>query len=157
MMKRQPKAITPEKALIRLEELCARAEHCTYELAQKLRAWGIVQEDSEVIIHSLQRRRFVDDSRFAASFVRDRYRYGRYGRVKIRLLLRAKRIDSDTIDEALTEIDDDEYLEILKGVVRSKIHGLDMSVYENRTKVYRHALSRGYEAALVSQVIKGLL
>ena len=152
MMKRQPKALTPEKALIRLEELCARAEHCTYELAQKLRTWGIGQEDSEVIIHSLQRRRFVDDSRFAASFVRDRY-----GRVKIRLLLRAKRIDSDTIDEALAEIDDDEYLEILKGVVRSKMRGLDMSVYEDRAKVYRHALSRGYEAALVSQVIKGLL
>ena len=71
--------------------------------------------------------------------------------------MRAKHIDSDTIDEALTEIDDDEYLEILKGVVRSKMRGLDMSVYENRTKVYRHALSRGYEAALVSRVIKGLL
>lgn len=157
MMKYQRKAVTPEKALIRLEELCARAEHCTYELSQKLRGWGIGQEDSEVIIHSLQRRRFVDDKRFAASFVRDRYRYGRYGRVKIRLLLRAKHIDADTIEEALDEIDDDEYLEILKGLIKSKMRGLDMSVYEDRTKVYRHALSRGYEAALVSRVIKGLL
>ena len=53
----QRKPLAPEKALIRLEELCARSEHCTYELEQKLRTWGIVKDDAEAIIYSLQRRR----------------------------------------------------------------------------------------------------
>lgn len=115
----QRKPLAPEKALIRLEELCARSEHCTYELEQKLRNWGIVKDDAEAIIYSLQRRRFVDDARFAASFVRDRYRYGRYGRIRIRMLLRTKRIDSDVIEEALEEIDDDEYAAILAKLIEA--------------------------------------
>ncbi len=150
----QRKPLAPEKALIRLEELCARSEHCTYELEQKLRTWGIVKDDAEAIIYSLQRRRFVDDARFAASFVRDRYRYGRYGRIRIRMLLRTKRIDSDVIEEALEEIDDDEYATILAKLIEAKRRSVkEPESYEGRSKIYRYALSRGYEPALVSKAM----
>lgn len=154
-MRYQRKELAPEKALIRLEALCARAEHCSYELEQKLRAWGVGEEDAEAIIYSLERRRFVDNERFAASFVRDRYRYGRCGRVRIRLLLRAKRIDSDTIERALEEIDEEEYLAILKAVIKAKTRSVaEPETYEGRSKIYRYALSRGYEPALISKVMK---
>ena len=154
-MRYQRKVIAPEKALIRLEELCARAEHCRYELEQKLRAWGVGEEDADVILHSLERRRFVDDERFAASFVRDRYRYGRCGRVRIRMLLRAKRIDADTIQKALEEIDEEEYITILKAVIKAKTRSVaEPDTYEGRSKIYRYALSRGYEPALISKYIK---
>lgn len=150
----QRKTLAPEKALIRLEELCARSEHCTYELEQKLRNWGIASDDAEAIIHSLKRRRFVDDARFAASFVRDRYRYGRYGRIRIRMLLRTKRIDEDVIEEALEEIDDDEYVAILAKLIETKRRSVkEPESYEGRSKIYRYALSRGYESALVSKAM----
>lgn len=154
-MRYQRKELAPEKALIRLEELCARAEHCSYELEQKLRAWGVGEDDAEAIIHSLERRRFVDNERFAASFVRDRYRYGRCGRVRIRMLLRAKHIDSDTIEQALEEIDEEEYVTILKAVIKAKTRSVvEPETYEGRSKIYRYALSRGYEPALISKVMK---
>lgn len=151
------KNITPDKALIRLEELCARAEHCSYEILRKLRDWGISTEDSSTILRSLQTRRFVDDSRFATSFVRDRYRYARWGRIKIRLQLRAKHIDPDVIEEALAEIDEDEYLAILSTLVKAKARTLaDPTAYESRTRIFRFALNRGFELSLISLCVSKL-
>ena len=52
MMQRR-KPISKENATVRLESLCARAEHCTYELMTKLRGWGITGEVAEDIINGL--------------------------------------------------------------------------------------------------------
>lgn len=156
-MKLRRTAVTPEKALIRLEELCARAEHCTYELRQKLRNWSIMPDDAEEIIASLQKRRFVDDARFAVSFVRDRYRYAKWGRVKIRIQLRAKHIDPDVIEDALVEINEHEYLDILRALIKAKARTLpDITSYESRTKLFRFALNRGFESNLISHCLSNM-
>lgn len=137
--------------------MCAKAEHCTYEMEQKLRSWGIATDDAEVIIHSLTRRRFVDDVRYAHAFVRDRYRYGHYGRAKIRMLLQAKRIDAQVIAEALEDIEQTEYESILNRLLAAKAKAVgDLNVYENRNKLYRYGLSRGFESAMVAGVVKAL-
>lgn len=156
-MRIRQKTITPDKALIRLEELCARAEHCSSEILQKLRNWGISSADADAILESLKSRRFVDDTRFAVSFVRDRYRYARWGRVKIRLQLRAKHIDPDVIEDALAEIDEPEYLAILETLVKAKARTIeDPKSYESRTKLFRFALNRGFETSLISRCINKL-
>ena len=105
---RAKKALKPEVALMRLEALCARSEQCEGEIRRKLRLWQIGEEDADTIVRSLRRRRFVDDSRYAGAFVRDKYRFARWGRRKIELALRQKRVDADIIAEALEEIDEDE-------------------------------------------------
>ena len=151
------KPLSPEKALVRLEELCARAEHCTYELAQKLKLWGVAGDDAEAIIYSLRRRRFVDDGRFAVSFVRDRYRYSKWGRIKIRQHLQAKRVAPDLIEDAFEEIDEEEYMAILQGIVKAKACSMpEVSSYEARTKIYRFAFARGFEPALISRCMKDM-
>lgn len=145
------KIITPDKALIRLEELCARAEHCSYEIMRKLRDWGISSGDADAILMSLRERRFVDDSRFASSFVRDRYRYARWGRIKIRMQLRAKHIAAEIIEEAIAGIDEDEYRAILTALVKAKARTfVDPTAYESRTKIFRFALNRGFESSEIS-------
>ena len=95
------KQLSPEKALMRLEELCARAEHSSGELRRKLYGWRISGTDADDIIESLRRRRFVDDERFARAFVRDKYRFNHWGRLRIRIELRAKGVDGDVIGLAI--------------------------------------------------------
>lgn len=151
-MQRRP--ITPENATVRLESLCARAEHCTYELSTKLRGWGITGDTAEKIINHLIDNRFVDDLRFAQSFVRDHYRFSGYGRRKIALALIAKRIPRDIIDSAMEEIDEEVYFENLCHIVGRKASSLDMSSYDDRNKVYRYAIGRGYESQLIVNAIK---
>lgn len=147
----------PEAALIRLEEACARAEQCTGELRQKLRAWQLAPSDADRIIESLTKRRFVDDRRYAAAFTADKYHFLRWGRRKIELALRQKHIDADIIADALATIDEDEYMANLRYILVHKLPSATAATpYETRMRLYRFAMSRGFEPSLVSTVIRDL-
>lgn len=87
--------ISPDKALERLEALCAKSERCTEEVRRKLYAWRIGPEDIDSIISSLKERRYIDDERFAHAYVRDKWLFSHWGRRKILMGLAAKRIPSD--------------------------------------------------------------
>lgn len=150
------KPTTAAQALERLEELCARAEHCQSEMRDKLRTWGIPSSDAEKVMESLKRHKFVDDARYARAYVHDKFAYSKWGRRKIAQGLMAKRIDREVISEALAEIDADDYSEALIGLLRSKLR-VDSTLldsYEGRTRLYRFALQRGFESPVISAALK---
>lgn len=150
-----PKIIPPEKALIRCEELCARAERCEHELREKMRTWRIDSRDIDAIINSLTTRRFLDDSRFARAFVRDKYRFARWGRRKIVMALKQKHIDSGVIEEALEEINQEEYTSILRSLLKAKAAHMERPLsYDDRMKLLRFAVARGFETQLVSSLLR---
>lgn len=152
---KRKKTITPQDALMRLETLCAQSEQCTYDLRQKLYRWGISSPDSDKIIKQLIRTRFVDDARFAVAYCRDKYRFNRWGRIKIVYGLRSKHIQSCDITSAIETIDAEEYEEILVSVIKSKASMTkDVDTYEGRTRLFRSVASRGYEPSLIAQIIK---
>lgn len=155
MRKSPAKKVTVEDATARLELLCARSEHCRYELQEKLRRWEIAPEDSEKILSSLEERRFFCDSRFAAAFVRDKMLYNRWGRMKIVMALRAKRIDSSDIEDAFAEVEQPDYERVARDFLTAKARSVKEGfTYEGRTKLYRAGLSRGFESSLVSSIVK---
>jgi|InofroStandDraft_1065614.scaffolds.fasta_scaffold01034_32 regulatory protein len=152
---RPKKKLTEEMALQRLESLCAGGEHCRHELSEKLRKWGMFPDESERILDSLERRRFFDDSRFASAFVRDKLLYNKWGRMKIVMALKAKRVDTTLIDEAFDEIDNDDYREIVRDFLSARARTIKAGfTYEGRTKLYRAGLSRGFESSIVSGLVK---
>lgn len=156
-MFKQRRTITPEKAVERLESLCARSEQASGELRRKLRQWGISESKADEIIDSLIDRRFVDDERFAGAFVRDKIRFARWGRRKIRQALYQKGIASEIISKVLAEIDEDEYESVLAAILSAKARTTyDIATYEGRTQLYRHGLSRGFEPDLVARHLRSL-
>lgn len=155
MMRTTP--LSPEKALVRLEAACAKAERCSGELRDKLRMWGIAPTDADDIMESLRKRRFYDDARFASAFVRDKYRFSRWGRRKIAYALAVKRIPRAVVDEALAEIDEEEYVNILEALIRVKRASLppgEASTPEGRARIFRFLASRGFESELISRCMK---
>ncbi|MBO5780255.1 MAG: RecX family transcriptional regulator [Muribaculaceae bacterium] len=153
----QRKPLTTENALIRLESLCARSERCTFELETKLRTWGITGSEAEKIIDSLIDNRFVDNSRFARAFANDKVMFAGHGRLKIRMALISKRIERSIIDEALNEIDEEAYREKLRDILTAKARQItDVDTFEGRTKLFRFGASRGFEPALVSEMVKAM-
>ncbi len=152
---RQVKIIDRDEALVRLESLCVRSEQCSGEILTKLARWRIPMDVAREILDSLVDRRFVDDRRYAGAYVRDKYRFSRWGRRKIRMSLSAKRIDRDVVEAALEEIDDSSYRDVLVGLLKAKARLIaEGNTFEGRTKLFRFAASRGFESDLISQVIR---
>lgn len=151
---REPRPISSENALMRLAALCAASEQCSHDLREKMRRWLLPDEEAEKVLARLVADRYVDDGRFARAYVRDKYRFARWGRSKIIMGLRAKRISRSDIDEALGEIDLDEYEANLLALLRAKVRTGRLSrEWADRAKLYRFAASRGYESSLISRLI----
>ncbi len=157
MMQKNKKPLSPDAARVRAEELCARAEHSSGEILDKLMRWGIAPSEARRIVDAMISTRFIDDARFARAFVNDKILFARWGKRKIALALYQKRVPRDIIDEALQEVDPDQYLAALQAVLAAKRRTIaDPDTYEGRTKLFRHALSRGFESDLTARTIKEL-
>ncbi len=147
--------ITPANALARLQELCARSEQCSHEILARLHGWGIDGSVAARILALLRRDRYVSDRRYASAFVRDKVVFNRWGRIRIKLALIRKHLDSDIISEALDGIDPDEYRTALIEVLSAKARTLpEIHSYESRSRLLRHAASRGFETGIIIELIK---
>lgn len=154
---RENKTVTYEKAFERAANICGKAEHCSSEMLDKLRGWGVTTDAAKKIIDKLRDLRYIDDRRFAIAYASDKMRFSYWGKRKIAYMLTCKRIPSDIITDALGEIADDEYIEIIKKSLKQKSAGLDLPLsLKDKNTLYRFAVSRGYEGQIAVKVIKEL-
>lgn len=156
---RPRKILTPAEALARAAALCDKCEQCSPDIIRKLAAWGIPASDTAKIIDRLRQTRYLDDMRFARAYAHDKMAYSGWGRNKILQGLWAKRLGREYIEASCDELDEEEYNDIARRVIRSKVRSLPegLSTYENRMKVMRFGVQRGFEARLVSQIINRLV
>ncbi|KAB2866663.1 MAG: RecX family transcriptional regulator [Bacteroidales bacterium] len=150
------KHIDKEKALSRLQYLCARSEKCTGDLRQKMIQWKMETTDIAWVINSLTSDKFVDDARYAAMFVRDKSRISKWGRVKIATALRAKGVAVDIINDALTQIDPStDKAQLIELIARKAKQTKSKSVYDLKNKLIRFGVSRGFDMGVVIDVVNG--
>ena len=57
--------LTYEEALRKLGNLCARGEHCTGEVDEKMKKWGLSEADRQRVVSYLVAHQYIDDERFA--------------------------------------------------------------------------------------------
>ena len=132
----------------------SKCEHCESEVREKLLAWGGTNEESNEIIAYLIEERYIDNQRYANSYVKDKFRFNHWGKYKIEIMLRSKDIDSNIIEEALTQIDEEEYIEKLQQILHDKLRSIKYSSeYEKKGKLFKFAQSRGFESSAISKVI----
>lgn len=149
------KECSAEEARIKAEAYCSVSEHCRSDVLRKLQLWGAPEEDWEDILLHLEKERYVDDGRYAVAFVRDKYRFNQWGRVKITQALRMKQVSSACIAEAMGEIDEEEYLSILTNLLKRKQRSVKAaSDYERNGKLIRFAVGHGYEMGEILQCLK---
>lgn len=135
----------------------SRCEHCESEVREKLLAWGASNEESEEIIAYLIEERYVDNQRYANSYTKDKFRFNHWGKYKISMMLRSKDIGNEIIEEALEQIDEEEYLEKLQQILKDKLRSLKYSSeYEKKGKLFKFAQSRGFESSAISKVIDSI-
>ena len=146
--------MTYEMVLQRLTALCASAEHCEYEMTEKMRKWEVEESERERIIKYLRKAKFVDDERYARALVKDKIKYNKWGRRKVEQVLWAKHIAEDIRQRVLDEVDDSEYKSVLADLLKSKRRSVKASNdYELNMKLIKFALSRGFDYGIVKQCI----
>jgi len=144
-----------EEALQRAMSLCSRSEKCRKDILDRLEGWGIPgREDKEYVIEELVRQGFIDENRYARAYTIEKHRFNHWGFTKIRVMLRSKGIDQETIDLAFNEIDPEEYRRVLfDELTRKKSSVKASNLYDLKGKMMRYALSKGFETDLVYRVI----
>lgn len=146
--------MTYEMALQRLTALCASAEHCEYEMTEKMRKWEVDEVDRERIMDYLRKAKFVDDERYARAFVKDKIKYNKWGRMKVEQGLWAKHIAEDIRRKVLDEVDDSEYKSVLMDLLKVKRRGIKAdSDYQMNMKLMKFAMSRGFDYSIIRQCI----
>ncbi|MBQ5642781.1 MAG: RecX family transcriptional regulator [Bacteroidaceae bacterium] len=154
MAKSASPTLTFEQGLQRAAALCCASEHCIADISEKLFRWGVAKSDSERIIDTLLDEKYIDESRYALAYTRDKVRFSHWGRVKIRAMLRMQHISDNDISHAFDGIDEEEYLDILKGVIEGKRRTMGESEsYASRAKLIRFALQRGFEMHEITKFI----
>ena len=147
-----------EIAMKRAASFCAESERNVAEVERKLRKWGVDDDDIDSIIDRLKSDDFLNEERYCRAYINDRFKLNHWGKVKIRYELGKRDVDRQYIDAALADIDDDEYIEVLKEVVEAKRRTLkDTDTYSASAKILRYALTRGFESDIVSKVIKDFI
>ena len=136
--------------------LCSRREYCCKEIFDKAVSWGCSPAEANELIDYLVERKFLDDSRYAEAFVRDKLRFNKWGRVKIAYMLRVKSIDNNTITDVFSRIDEAEYNEVLNDELQKKYRTLRGNIFEIKGKLFRFAAGRGFEAEIINEAISQL-
>lgn len=144
--------MTEKQALSKLMALCARGEHSSGEMLQKMRLWGIDEEAQARIMARLVGEKFVDDERFTRAFVNDKIKYNQWGRRKIEQALWAKGIDSDVQRRVLDEIDENLYLDALRPLLKSKSCSISArNEFDRQMKLVRFAMGRGFSMEQINR------
>ena len=144
--------MTADEILYKLTARCSVSEQCLSDIETKLSKYDLPEEEKTRILRHLVEEKYIDDGRYAEAFVRDKYRFNKWGRIKIAQGLRMKGIDNDTISTAMEVIDETEYLNILRDLIKTKrrsTHG--KNDYEINGKLARFATGRGFEYSAIRQ------
>lgn len=152
----------PENALFKTAlnkamALCSRREFCSSDIRSKLQTWGIGDIDNEKIIDLLIKENFINEDRYAKAFVKDKFNYNKWGKIKITSHLKVKNIQSDIIRTALDSIDNELYLKVLKELMANhKRFVKAKNQYDLKAKMLRYGLSKGFESHLLYDILNDI-
>lgn len=157
MPKKPAQPLTPDQVLDKMAKYCAYQERCVKDVKDKLKTFDLPQAEKDKILDYLLDNRFVNDERFAKSFVRGKVNQSGWGLNKIRYHLMQKGIAKELIDEALGQTDEEVYRQRLIDILRTKAKTVKAeNDFEKKRKLAAYAMQKGFEGSLVWEVLKEL-
>ncbi len=141
--------------LIKAQNICSKKEMCIFDISKKLQNWQATEIEKEDIIQSLIDDKFIDEQRYANAFTNDKFKFNKWGKIKISFQLKQRQISSKYIQESLCQLNYNEYIITLKKVLKNKL--IELENKENKKeKLVRFAQSKGYSLDDIFKVFKTL-
>ncbi|PHI18093.1 RecX family transcriptional regulator [Lewinellaceae bacterium SD302] len=140
-----------ERAREILQAFCAYQDRCHQEARERLYELGVYGERAEQIIVDLIQERYLNEERFARSYARGKFKMKKWGWQRIRIELKRKKITDYCLKKARTEIDDDEYWQVLCNELerRDRLEKKATHPYLRRRKLADYLFKRGFESNLI--------
>ena len=149
------KEYSENEALNKAAAYCTQCERCISEVKAKLDTWGITKCQQIRIIEKLIAEKFIDEQRYATAFVNDKLRFNHWGRIKIIAKLKEKKITQELINNALSQIDEEKYCNILCTIINNKRKEIgNTEEYQAKQKILRFATGRGFEMPIILKLLK---
>ena len=145
--------LTNDVILKKVLRYCAYQDRCTQEVRNKLATFDMPDSEKGKILKLLVDEGYLDDERYASTFVRSKIHLKKWGVNKIRMSLKMKGISDEIISNALSEIDPEIYREELIKVLKSKKIS-ETDPYKRRAKLAQYAMQKGYEPSLVWETLR---
>lgn len=140
-------------AVDKLRNLCSRQEKCPTDIITLLKRWEIPTDQHNGVIETLKKEQFIDETRYASAFIKDKIRFDHWGLIKIRILLLQKGIGKGITDDLIREVDQAEYRKMIGNELSKKRKTLKGSRYEIWAKLARYGASRGYEMEYMQEFL----
>jgi regulatory protein len=158
LRKKPEKKLTPFEAEEKIKNWCAYQERYPLETRRKLYEYGLDKETVEQIMTRLIEENFLNEERFAAAFARGKFRIKKWGKQKIKAELRIRKISEYSLNKALKQIDEGDYMRVLQEVIEKKEkESREKNPLKKRFKLLAYAISKGFEKDLADEVLKEMM
>ena len=152
------KGYTVQEATKKIESYCAYQDRCHKEVVSKLKEMGMIPLAIDTIVGQLIEDRFLNEERFAKSFVRGKFRIKKWGKNRIVNELKLRNISKYNITSALKEIDPNEYVQTLDTLSRKRLLQIsETDIQKRKKKMADYLLYRGWESHLVYEKLQELI
>jgi regulatory protein len=142
----------------KMAQLCSRSEQCSGDVRKKIIAFELEEEEAEEILKKLKAEKFIDDERYIKAYVSDKFKFNKWGKVKLRHNLRMKGLPEDLIHSGLDKIDEEKYKTVLIKTMTDKAKTVKKKTkFEKMGSVIRFAQTRGFEPEMIHRYINLVL
>ncbi|MEE2771141.1 MAG: regulatory protein RecX [Bacteroidota bacterium] len=152
------KSYTVDEAMQKLMHFCAYRDRSQKEVEDKLDKMHMIPQAKEKIIIRLMQEGFLNEERFARSFVRGKFRIKKWGKIKITQELKFREISTPVIKLGLSEISEKDYRKTLYELAEKKLEKIkEPNSFKKKKKLSDHLLRKGYETSLVFDCVNSLI
>jgi regulatory protein len=149
--------LTLKEAQNKLEHYCSYQERCHQEVIQKCYDFGLKSDEVDAIVVHLLQNNFLNEERFARSFARGKHRIKSWGKIRIVNELKQRQISAPNIKCGLTEISEEEYLQIFNNLSERHWETIkETNIQKKKKKFCDYLLRKGWESNLVYEKLKEL-
>ena len=147
--------MTNKEVFNKMALLCSRKEYCSFDVSQKMKKWDISEEAQEEVIIDLIKEKYIDEKRFAEAFVKDKFRFNKWGKQKIQYQLKQKQITNNDIEDAFAQITEEDYNVSIDAILLSKNRSIKAKdSYDHKNKLLRFMIQKGFEMDMVLKRIE---
>nr|WP_321354579.1 regulatory protein RecX [uncultured Draconibacterium sp.] len=147
-----------QQAFSKMAQLCSRSEQCSADIRKKILTYEIVDEIVDEIIEKLIAEKYIDDERYAKAYVNDKFKFNKWGRIKMRHYLRQKGLSDATIEKGLEKIDEEKYIKVLVKTMKDKAKTIKKKdKFTKMGQIIRYTQGRGFEPELIHRYMNEVL